>query len=86
MPRDPRILARAGAVLVLLAVVVAAVIAFSRQNPAPETTGADPRITVSNELERCQALGTAAGEDAACQAAWKQARDHFFGASDGGPR
>jgi conjugative transfer region protein TrbK len=86
MRRDPRILARAGAVLVLLAVVVAAVIAFSRQNPVPATSSTDPLVTVNNELERCQALGTAAGDDPACQAAWKQAREHFFGASDGDAR
>lgn len=64
-----------GTALVIL--LGAAVLAGGASQPTP----ANPATAAPRDpaLARCQALGEAAGQDAACKAAWSAARERFFG-------
>ena len=65
------------AIAMLAAVVVASLIA-AEHHPAvllPTAGSADS----ASELDRCRSLGPDASKDAACRAAWRLLRDHFFG-------
>jgi conjugative transfer region protein TrbK len=77
---DARAWVRFATVVILAAVIVASLIAVSHSPrsaaPAAAASGGD---TVTVELDRCRALGTDAGKDPACQAAWRGLREHFFG-------
>lgn len=74
----PRLLA---AVFVMFAIVVA-LVELSRDEEEvravvpPQDGPADP---LRSELRRCQALGEAAVEDAACLAVWDENRRRFLG-------
>jgi len=77
-------LARAVGVLVVLGALVAA--AFHLRSSEPLITvrlDSDPfaplKDTLAGELARCRALGMAAVQDPACEAAWKENRRRFFG-------
>jgi conjugative transfer region protein TrbK len=75
-----RIARAAGCVLVAAAIIGAAV-QFHRDGAAPPVTQltapsrVDPLAAV---MARCQTLGMAAENDAACQAAWAENRRRFF--------
>jgi conjugative transfer region protein TrbK len=70
----------AGFVLVAVAMVAAA-IDFGRDGPLPRPAvplmvpKSDP---LPQELTRCDALGTAAEQDAKCDAAFSESRQRFF--------
>jgi conjugative transfer region protein TrbK len=70
----------AGCVLVAVAIIAAAV-QFHRDGAAPPVT---QLITASRPdplaaaMARCQTLGMAAENDAACQAAWAENHRRFF--------
>lgn len=68
------------AVLFLAGAVLAATIAIADRPPQaalPSVAGAaaDP---LNVELRRCQELGAAAQDDAACREAWRKNRERFF--------
>jgi conjugative transfer region protein TrbK len=72
---------RAVACVLVAAAIIAAAVQFHRQGPAqrlpasPMTSRSDP---LASALARCQTLGMAAENDAACQAAWAENRRRFF--------
>jgi len=75
---------RAIGILAVLAALVAA--AFHLRSSEPQITVrvdsdpfAPPIDPLAGELARCRALGTAALQDAACEATWKENRRRFFG-------
>jgi conjugative transfer region protein TrbK len=72
------------AVMVLLGTVVASVITASHRSAVPTAMAASAQP--ASELDRCRALGSDAGNDAGCQAAWRRLRDHFFGLDRTGAR
>jgi conjugative transfer region protein TrbK len=70
----------AGCVLVAAAIIAAAV-QFHRHGaprPLPTTSAASRPDPLAAAVARCQALGMAAENDAACQAAWAENRRRFF--------
>jgi conjugative transfer region protein TrbK len=76
----PAIGRAAGCVLVAAAIIAAAV-QFHRQGPsrALPTSSVESRPDpLAAALARCQTLGMAAENDAACQAAWVENRRRFF--------
>ncbi len=66
----------------LIALAIVAVALHRRYDEAP--AGAPPPVpsitsdALARELARCQAIGMAAEEDAACKAAWAENRRRFF--------
>src|SRR6516164_8159989 len=69
---DPKIIARAAAVILLAGAVLACTLELS----LPAAHGnMDP---LANELARCRALGAEAAHDAACKAVWVQNRARFL--------
>jgi len=80
MLATPALCRAAGFVLVAAAVLLAAIHvpwddAPARVLPATTPRGADP---LAAELARCQGIGMAAKDDAACEAAWAENRRRFF--------
>ncbi|GLI25317.1 conjugative transfer region protein TrbK [Xanthobacter flavus] len=80
---DGVLLARLGAVIFVAIAGTAAVLEMSREEKAPEpspirTVGAE-RDPLRDEQRRCQQLGEAAAQDAACLKVWAQTRDRFLG-------
>jgi len=82
--------ARAIGILVALAALVAA--AFHLRSSEPQITvrvDSDPFAPLNDplagELARCRALGMAAVQDPACEAAWKENRRRFFGDAAAAP-
>jgi conjugative transfer region protein TrbK len=79
--------ARAAGCVLVAATIIAAAVQFHRHgvpSPFPKSTvpfGTDP---LAAAMARCQALGMAAENDAACQAAWAENRRRFF--NDSSPR
>ena len=73
---------RAGALLLIVAAVIASAVTIhlgDRRKPSAVPIHAvDP---VSAGLERCRGLGTAAADDAQCQAVWTELRRRFFAPS-----
>ena len=81
---DPKIIARAAAVILLGGAVLACALELARQDRTLEssTTAAyDNMDPLANELSRCKALGAEAANDAACKAAWAQNRARFLAPS-----
>ena len=64
-----------GAFAVLIAALAASFLAAPYRRVAESALVAPP---AASELERCRSLGLGAGKDAACQAAWRRLRAHFF--------
>ncbi|MBS7538905.1 putative entry exclusion protein TrbK-alt [Ancylobacter lacus] len=80
---DAVLLARLGAVIFVAIAGTAAVVEMTRVEEAPEpspirTVGA-ARDPLRDEQRRCQQLGEAATQDAACLKIWAQTRDRFLG-------
>jgi conjugative transfer region protein TrbK len=74
-------IARAAACVLVAAAIIAAAVQFHRhgapsQLPTPAVQSATDPLAAA--LARCQTLGMAAENDAACQAAWAENRRRFF--------
>ena len=80
---DPKIIARAAAVILLAAAVLACALELARQSrtPEPSTTTLEHNMDLADELARCKALGREAEHDAACKAVWAQNRARFLAPS-----
>ena len=80
---DPKILARAAAVILLAGTVLACALELAQQGRTlePATTTAEDNMDLADELARCKALGREAEYDAACKAAWAQNRARFLAPS-----
>lgn len=75
---------RAGAILILIATLVATLSAIDHDAPAPvvRDTGvafANEQDTLSAELRRCGALALQDAEDQRCEVVWTENRRRFFG-------
>jgi len=82
---DGAMLARLGAVIFVAIAGTAAVVEMSREEkaagPSPIRTVEAERDPLRDEQRRCQQLGEAAAQDAACLKIWAQTRDRFLGRS-----
>ena len=81
---DPKIIARAAAILLLAGAVLACALELARQDRTLESSlpaAHDNMDLLANELARCKALGAEAAHDAACKAAWAQNRARFLAPS-----
>jgi conjugative transfer region protein TrbK len=69
-----------GFALIALAIVAVALHRRYDEEPAgaPLPAPSIPSDALSRELTRCQTIGIAAAEDAACKAAWAENRRRFF--------
>jgi conjugative transfer region protein TrbK len=79
---DPKIIARATAVILLAGVLLACALELARQgrtleSPAPAVHD-EP---LGGELARCKALGAEVAHDTACKAVWAQNRARFLAPS-----
>jgi len=75
---------RAAGCLLVAAAIIAAAVQFHRQGaprPLPTSSVAPRPDPLAAAMARCQALGMAAENDAACQAAWAENRRRFFSGS-----
>jgi conjugative transfer region protein TrbK len=67
---------------VVAAAIVAATFHFRQHDPKPRNSAGIAAAPSTNPLERelarCEALGMAAKDDAACAAAWAENRRQFF--------
>ena|SRR5215472_2814882 len=78
---DPRVIARAAAVILLAGTVLACAVELARQDRTSESSvpAADDKIdALAGELARCKVLGAEAARDPACKAAWAQNRARFL--------
>ena len=81
---DPKIIARAAAVILLAAAVLACALELARQGRTLESSlsAADDKMDrLANELARCRALGAEAAHDPACKGVWAQNRARFLAPS-----
>jgi conjugative transfer region protein TrbK len=72
---------RAAACVLVAAAIIAAAVQFHRHGASPslQTSSASSRPDpLAAAMARCQALGTAAENDVACQATWAENRRRFF--------
>jgi conjugative transfer region protein TrbK len=81
---DPKIIARATAVILLAGVLLACALELARQgrtlgSSAPAVH--DEMDLLGGELARCKALGAEAAHDTACKAVWAQNRAGFLAPS-----
>lgn len=75
---------RAGAIVILIATLVATLSAIDFDAPAPIIRDAGTAFVndpddLSAELRRCSALGLQDAEDQRCEAVWTENRRRFFG-------
>jgi conjugative transfer region protein TrbK len=73
--------ARAVGCVLVAATIIAAAVQFHRHGappPLPTSSVASRTDPLAAAMARCQALGMAAENDAACQAAWAENRRRFF--------
>jgi conjugative transfer region protein TrbK len=78
---DPKIIARAAAVILLAGTVLACAVELARQDRTSESSvpAADDKMdALAGELARCKALGPEAAHDAACNSAWARNRARFL--------
>jgi conjugative transfer region protein TrbK len=81
---DPKIIARAAAVILLGGAVLACALELARQGRTLESSlpaAHDNMDPLANELARCKALGAEAAHDATCKAVWVQNRARFLAPS-----
>jgi len=81
---DPKIIARAAAVILLGGTVLACAVELARKSRplGSSTSAADDNIDpLANELSRCKVLGVEAAHDTACKAIWAQNRSRFLAPS-----
>ena len=78
---DPKIIARAAAVILLSGAVLACALELAWQGRTLESSlpaAHDNMDPLANELARCKALGAEAAHDAACKTVWVQNRARFL--------
>ena len=78
---NSRAVARAGGFLLVAAAIVALAARFDRDQGKPQALELRPAQSndpLAAELARCQSIGMAAQNDAACAAAWAESRRRFF--------
>ena len=78
---DPKIIARAAAVILLGGAVLACALELAWQGRTLESSLPAPHDNMdplANELARCKALGAEAAHHAACKAVWVQNRARFL--------
>ena len=80
---DPKIIARAAAVILLAGAVLACALELARQDRTLESSlpAAHDNIDLAHELARCRALGAEAAHDPACKGVWAQNRARFLAPS-----
>jgi conjugative transfer region protein TrbK len=81
---DPKIIARATAVILLAGVLLACALELARQGRTLESSAPavhDEMDLLGSELARCKALGAEAAHDTACKAVWAQNRARFLAPS-----
>ena len=82
---DGKMLARLAAVIFVAVAITAAIIEMTREEDAgsaPSTPTLQPSTDpLRLEQRRCQELGEAAANDAACLRVWSETRDRFLGRS-----
>jgi conjugative transfer region protein TrbK len=78
---DPKIIARAVAVILLGGAVLACAVEVARldRRSAPAVSAMDGNIDpLAAELARCKTLGAEAANDDACKRVWAKNRERFF--------
>jgi conjugative transfer region protein TrbK len=78
---DPKIIARAGAIILLAGTLLACAVEVARldRGSTPSVSAMDGNIDpLAAELARCKALGADAANDDACKRAWAKNRERFF--------
>jgi conjugative transfer region protein TrbK len=81
---DPKIIAKAAAVILFAAAVLACALELAWQGRMLESflPAADDKMDwLANELARCRALGAEAAHDPACKGVWAQNRARFLAPS-----
>ena len=80
-PLNIAMIGRAAGFVLVAGAIVATAISFHRDDARQNAPLGSPAIQsdpLARELARCQAIGMAAEEDAACKAAWAENRRRFF--------
>jgi conjugative transfer region protein TrbK len=78
LPDVPAI-GRAVGFALVAAAIVAATLHFRRDEPRGLEAGSGAASSsLTEELQRCQAVSARAEDDAACEAAWAESRRRFF--------
>lgn len=79
---DGKVLARIAAIIFVAVAATAAIIEMTREEkagPAPAAPALQPAADpLRLEQRRCQKLGEAAANDAACLRVWAETRDRFL--------
>ena len=82
---DGKVLARIAAIIFVAIAITATIIEMTREEraePAPAVPVLQPAADpLRLEQRRCQELGEAAANDAACLRVWAETRDRFLGRS-----
>jgi conjugative transfer region protein TrbK len=80
---DPKIVARAAAIILLGVAVLAGALELARQGRTPDSSlpAAHDNMDLADELARCRALGAEAAHDPACKGVWAQNRARFLAPS-----
>ncbi len=82
---DGKVLARIAAIIFVAVAITATIIEMTREEkagPAPAASALQPAADpLRLEQRRCQELGEAAANDAACLRVWAETRDRFLGRS-----
>src|SRR5215813_4157924 len=80
---DPKIVARAAAIILLGVAVLAGALELARQDRTLNSSlpAAHDNLDLADELARCRALGAEAAHDAACKGVWAQNRARFLAPS-----
>jgi len=80
-PLEIAALARVAGFVLVAAAIIAAAVQLDPRKAEPSPNGTLPAPTgdpLAAELARCQAIGMAAQNDAACAKAWAENRRRFF--------
>src|SRR5215471_14795886 len=80
---DPKIVARAAAIILLGVAVLAGALELARQGRTLNSSlpAAHDNLDLADELARCRALGAEAAHDGACKGVWAQNRARFLAPS-----
>jgi conjugative transfer region protein TrbK len=80
---DPKIVARAAAIILLGVAVLVGVLELARQGRTLNSSlpAAHDNMDLADELARCRALGAEAAHDPACKGVWAQNRARFLAPS-----
>ena len=79
---DPKIVARAAAIILLGVAVLAGALELARQGRTLNSSlPAADNLDLADELARCRALGAEAAHDPACKGVWAQNRARFLAPS-----